>query len=292
MTKEEIAKLRGRASSESGAAAAAADAAAEPSTAAPLVPKPWVSKWVDARGADRATPCLLVRFVVRYRDGKAFSDEWKAARLWPLGATSPAEVLEEEPRDAGEILDAAPSRELRYEPLPAWLGPAGLKEVEKALRERLPDRLAARLLVDDASGKVSLPGEDAEAFAARIAGARALTPAQQAKLDRKRRDLAAAEEQEKQRSQETLTTGLMAAAELIGGLLGKRKTLRTGKVGSVLGKRRMETAAESKVESLRAEVEAIEAQAGAPDPSTFRSVDVVPARAHVDLLSVGVAWLC
>ena len=89
-----------------------------------------------------------------------------------------------------------------------------------------------------------------------------------------------------------MTTGLMAAADFVGGLLGKRPTLKTGKVGSVLSKRRMESAAESKVEALRAEVEALEAETGAPDPSRFRPVDVVPSRAHVDLLSVGVAWLC
>ena len=149
-----------------------------------------------------------------------------------------------------------------------------------------------RQLLDEATGKLSVPGEDADAFASRIAGAVALTPAKLARLEKKRRELAAAEEQERQRERETMTTGLMAAADFVGGLLGKRMTLKTGKVGSVLSKRRMETAAESKVEALKAEVAALEAETGAPDPARFRPVDVVPSKAHVDLLGVGIAWVC
>ena len=75
-------------------------------------------------------------------------------------------------------------------------------------------------------------------------------------------------------------------------MLGKKKTLRVGKVGSVLTKKRMEGTAEAKVEGLKAEVAALEAKLAPPDASRFQKVEVVPAAAHVDVLSIGVAWIC
>ena len=90
---------------------------------------------------------------------------------------------------------------------------------------------------------------------------------------------------------ETLATGLGAAVDILGGLLGKRKTLRVGKVTSVLSKHRIESTAESKVAELRAEVEELEAKVGTPDPGRFQVVDVVPAKTKVDLLGIGVAWV-
>lgn len=294
MTKEEFARLKGASVSAGGPGAfgpAAAIEAPDPSSSVPLVPKPWASKWVDARRGEIARPHLLVRYAVRYRKGKASSTETKGLRLWPLDAGSAAEVLEGEPVVQGEVLDAPPARPLRYEPLPAWLGPAGVRDVEKALKERLGDHLAATLFLDAATGRISTPDESAEEFAARLASEAAPSPALATRLERKRRELAAAEEQEKQRERETLTSGLMAAADLLGGLLGARKSLKTGKVGTVLSKRRMETAAESKVESLRAEVAELDAQTGTGDPSRFQKVEVVPTKASFDLLGVGVAWI-
>jgi hypothetical protein len=67
--------------------------------------------------------------------------------------------------------------------------------------------------------------------------------------------------------------------------------LRVGKVGSVLTKNRLEGAAESRVEALRAEVEELQAKVAPPDPSRFESVSVVPQKSQVDVLSIGVAWL-
>ena len=54
----------------------------------------------------------------------------------------------------------------------------------------------------------------------------------------------------------------------------------------------MEGTAESKVEGLKAEVAALEAKLAPPDASRFEKVNVVPAAAHVDVLSIGVAWIC
>jgi len=89
---------------------------------------------------------------------------------------------------------------------------------------------------------------------------------------------------------ETIASGLGAAVDILGGLLGKRKSLRVGKVGSVLSKHRMESTAESRVAELRAEVEELEGKVGVPDPGRFQVVDVVPTKTQVDLVGIGVAW--
>jgi len=299
MTKDEIGKLRAGSPAAAAAAARAAEAAAQAAAggaenegAAPIVPKPWNVRWADRRGGEIASSHLYVRYAVRYRGAKGSSDEVAGLRLYPLDVAAPADVMEGEALTGLELAETAPAGSVRYAGLPGWLGPSTVKEVEKSIRERLPDKLAERLLLDPVTGKLSNPGENGEAFAARIASSGVDAPAAMAeKLEKKRRDLAAAEEAEKGRSMETLATGLGAAIDLIGGLLGKRKSLRVGKVTSVLSKHRMESTAESKVAELRAEVEELEGKVGAPDPARFQVVDVVPTKAQVDLVGIGVAWV-
>jgi outer membrane murein-binding lipoprotein Lpp len=167
-----------------------------------------------------------------------------------------------------------------------------VKGVEKAVRARLPDKLAAVLLRDPVTGSLSSSGETPEAFASRLAGAVEAPAALREKLEKKRRDLAAAEAAEKTRSMETMASIGTAALDVLGGLLGKRKTLRVGRVGSVLTKTRLEGTAESKVKELAAEIEALEAKLAPPDAARFEKVSVVPAAAHVDVLSIGVVWIC
>jgi hypothetical protein len=53
----------------------------------------------------------------------------------------------------------------------------------------------------------------------------------------------------------------------------------------------MEGAAEARVDALKAEIEELEAKVAPPDPSRFESVSVMPLKSHVDVLSVGVAWV-
>jgi hypothetical protein len=139
---------------------------------------------------------------------------------------------------------------------------------------------------------LSGPGESAEDFAKRLATGAEPPAALHEKLEKKRRDLAAAEAAEQSRSMETMATGLGAAVDILGGLLGKRKSLRVGRVGSVLTKRRLEGTAESKVEGLKAEVATLEAKLAPPDANRFEKVNVVPAAAHVDVLAIGIAWIC
>ncbi|MGE5346709.1 MAG: zonular occludens toxin domain-containing protein, partial [Acidithiobacillales bacterium] len=289
MTREEIARVRGAVPRPAAAAVQAAPEAEAP----PPIPAPWPAKWVRMRGAEIATPHLYVKYAVRYKaDAKTTAPETTAVKLFPLDVAEPSGVVESEAIDVAveDLLEAAPGGKLRYGDLPTWLGPSAVKALERSVKDRLPDKLAATLLKDPVTGSLSLPGESGEAFARRIAGASA-PAALQEKLEQKKRALATAESQEKSRELETAASVASAAVDLLGGLLGKRKSLRVRRVGSVLTKRRLEGTAESRVEALRAEVEELSAKVAAPDPSRFESVSVVPARSQVDLLSIGVAWV-
>ena len=90
---------------------------------------------------------------------------------------------------------------------------------------------------------------------------------------------------------ETMASMAGAAFDVLGGLFAKKKSFKVGKVGGVLSKRRMEGAAETKIETLKAELEELEAKVAAPDPARFEKVDVVPTKTGVDILGVGVAWV-
>jgi hypothetical protein len=288
MTKADFAKLGAGAPASAKTGGAGASGAAPP----PLPPE-WPARWVDRRGADLASPALYVRYAVRYKTAKGISPEAQGVKLFPLAAASAADVLEGDAADAAPsaLLDRAP-RALRYPDLPGWVGPAGVKAAEKAVRARLPDKLATTLLRDPVTGALSLPGETPEAFAARAASGAEAPAALREKLEKKRRDLAAAEAAEQGRSMETYASIGSAALDVLGGLLGKRKTLRVTKVGSVLSKKRMEGTAEAKVEGLKAEIAELEAKLAPPDASRFQKVEVVPAASSVDVLSIGVAWVC
>ena len=165
----------------------------------------------------------------------------------------------------------------------------GGEGAEKAVRERIPDLLATTLFRDPVTG-ASRTRASAEAFAARV-GEKAKPGRLVEKIEKKRRDLAAARSRPRRPARWRRYDDGTAAADVLGGLFGKRKTLRVGKVGSVLSKRRMEGAAETKVETLKAELEELEAKVAPPDPARFESVSVMPLKSHVDVLSIGVAWV-
>jgi hypothetical protein len=293
MTRDELTKLKKAAPAAAGVASAAA---APPKPAAPagppMIPSEWPARWLDRRGGERATPYLWVKAAVRYKSGKGTSDEVTSVKLFPLAADTPREVVQGDALDleGKELLSDAP-RSLTYGELPSWVGTKGVKEAEKALGERLPDLLATTLLRDPLSGLLSNPGEDEETFAARVGEKAKPSAALVERIEKKKRDLAAAEQTEKSRSMETMATMAGAAFDVLGGLFGKRKSLKVGKVGSVLSKRRMEGAAETKIETLKAELAELEAKVAAPDPARFEKVDVVPTKTGVDVLGVGVAWV-
>lgn len=308
MTRDELTKLKKAASAaapssaaatvagSAGAAAAVAAAATLPKAATPagppMLPSEWPARWLDRRGGDRAAPWLWVKAAVRYKSGKGTSDEITSTKLFPLDAATPREVVQGDvlELEGKELLDTAP-RALSYGDLPSWLGAKGVKEAERAVKERLPDLLATTLLRDPLSGILSNPGEGEDDFAARVGEKAKPSAALVERIEKKRRDLAAAEQAEKARSMETMASMAGAAFDVLGGLFAKKKSFKVGKVGGVLSKRRMEGAAETKIETLKAELEELEAKVAAPDPARFEKVEVIPTKTGVDILGVGVAWV-
>jgi hypothetical protein len=304
MTRDELTKLKKAAPAGTAvpsgaafvsgpvAAVAPAPPRAAPPSGPPLLPSEWPARWLDRRGGDRATPYLWVKAAVRYKSGKGTSDEITSTKLFPLDAATPREVVQGDVLDleGKDLLDAAP-RTLAYGELPSWLGAKGVKEAEKAVKERLPDLLATTLLRDPLSGILSNPGEGEDVFAARVGEKAKPSSALVERIEKKRRDLAAAEQAEKARSMETMASMAGAAFDVLGGLFAKKKSFKVGKVGGVLSKRRMEGAAETKIETLKAELEELEAKVAAPDPARFEKVEVIPTKTGVDILGVGVAWV-
>ncbi len=73
----------------------------------------------------------------------------------------PLEALEAEPVAVDEkaVTQEAPAG-IRYGDLPAWLG-GGAKELERALKARLPDKLTQAAFHDPVTGETSRPGRDA-----------------------------------------------------------------------------------------------------------------------------------
>ncbi len=294
MTREDIARVNGSGGLDrgDGARPKRIDAAESTESAAPPpLPSSWKPRWAAKRGADVAAPYLYVRYSIVYRDGATKAPETPGVKLFPLAVDDVSEVLESEALDvAPDALLAEAPPAVRYGELPAWMGPSAVKALEKSVRERLPEKLATTLYRDPVTKGLSAPGETPEAFAARVAGSVA-PAALREKLEKKKRDLAAAMAQEQGRTVEKYTAMATAAADILGGLLGKRKSLKVGKVGSVLTKNRMEGTAEAKVETLKAEIEELEAKVAPPDASRFESVSVLPQKSHVDVLSIGVAWV-
>ncbi|MBK9964518.1 MAG: hypothetical protein IPP07_06315 [Holophagales bacterium] len=257
-----------------------------------MLPSEWPARWLDRRGGDRATPYLWVKAAVRYKSGKGTSDEITTTKLFPLDAATAREVVQGDVLELeGKELGSEAPRTLSYGDLPSWLGTKGVKEAEKAVKERLPDLLATTLLRDPLSGILSNPDEGEDDFAARVSEKAKPSAALVEKIEKKRRDLAAAEQAEKARSMETMASMAGAAFDVLGGLFAKKTSFKVGKVGGVLSKRRMEGAAETKIETLKAELAELEAKVAAPDPARFEKVEVIPTKTGIDILGVGVAWV-
>ena len=78
----------------------------------------------------------------------------------------------------------------------------------------------------------------------------------------------------------------------IGLITGRKRTISN--LPTAMGKQRMEDTAESRVEALKAEVAALEAEAASGagvDPARFQQTQAVPARGGVDLLRYDVLWV-
>jgi hypothetical protein len=285
MTREEISRL-----TKASPAPAAARPAAEAAPAGPpVLPAPFRQLHLKRRGGEVATPHLLVKYAVRYKG----TGETVGVRAWPLSGATAADALEAEPIDVDEaaVVAEAPAG-LRYLDLPGWLAGSGAKGVERALRERLDDKLAVTVFRDPVTKAVSLPGETPEAFAARVGGEGAAGGKLRPRLEKKKAELAVREQEVAGRKQEKWLAIGSAVLRNIGLFTGKKRSV-TG-VGSVLSKNRMEGTAEARLEALRAEVADLErqlAEASEVDPARLVEETLAPVRGGVEILRYEIVWV-
>jgi hypothetical protein len=298
LTREEIGRLmqgqRPAAAPRAGTAAAPAAAAA---TAVPPLPAPWRHNYFARHRGELAAPHLLVKYSVRYGKG---AEEVVRVRAWPLDAGSAAEVLEAEPLEVKEdaVFEEGPPA-LRYSELPGFMGAAtSARAVERALKERLADKLEVTVWFDPLTERHAEPDEEPEAFAARLlsTGPGPDEAKLRERLERKKRDLQAAEQELSGRKKEKWFS---VGTAILGGILSGGRGLSRARrgisgMGSVLNKDRMEGAAESRVEQLRAEVEELDRQVTGlmvVDSSRFEKKTLTPARKDVDLLRYDLLWV-
>lgn len=301
LTREEIERLMAGRTAELAVAAPAAAPAARPggaaaparavAHAAPVLPPPLRGLYLGQYGGELADAHLFVKYAVRYKD----LGERGGVLAWPLAAASAGEVLDGEPVEADEakMVSEAPAG-VRFGELPAWLATAGARGLEKALKDRLPDKLALTLLSDPVTKNMSNPGEDRAAFAARLsaAGGGEQVARLRDKLEKKQRDLATKQQELSGRKQEKWMAIGTTILSNIGLFTGRRKTISGA--GTVLSKNRMENTMEAKVEGLQAEIAGLEAQLqqlAEVDPQRFEEVQLVPAKTAVKLLRYEVVWV-
>jgi hypothetical protein len=291
LTREEIATLM---QPHKGAAPNPAGTPAQPSAStasAPLLPEPFRAFYLKHYGGQIADAHLLVKYAVRYKG----LGELGGLRLWPLQGQAVTELLEGEPLEAQEedLAESAPA-DLRYSDPPAWLAAAGGRGVERALKERLADKLTTVVLTDPVTKTSAAPGESRTDFARRLASAGdgAVVDKLADKLAKKRADLAVREQELSGRKQEKwLAVGGAILSNL--GIFGGRKKTITG-AGAVVSKNRMENTAEARVEALQAEVAALEAEMEELrniDPARFEETPLVPAKSAVKVLRFEVVWV-
>ncbi|HVQ28120.1 MAG TPA: hypothetical protein VMV21_00990, partial [Vicinamibacteria bacterium] len=215
-------------------------------------------------------------------------------RAWPLAGATAAEVLEAEAFEVDEArLAAQGPGGLRYSDLPSFLAISGAKALEKALKERLADKLAVRLLYDPATKASSSPGETAAVFASRLgtAGAPGVEKARD-RVEKKRRELELRQQElQGRKTEKWLAVGTAVLAN-VGLFMGRKRTISG--VGTALSKNRMEGNAEARVEALQAELAELQGELQAltsVDPARFEERDLVPSRTDVKVLRYDVLWV-
>ncbi len=289
LTREEISRLmKGRAAAPAAAKPAAAGSAA---SAPPLLPAPLKNNYLPKYGGEVADACVFVKYAVRYKG----ADESIEAKAWPCTSSSAMESLDTEALELEESqIQSQPPPGLRYGDVPAWLLSGGAKALERALRERLPDKLAVSLYSDPVTREKSRPGETREAFAARLqaeGGGPALERLRD-QLEKKKRDLAMRQQDLAGRKGEKWMAIGFAVLQNIGLLTGRKRTISG--TGAILSKNRMEDNAEARVETLQAEVAELEQELqslGSVDPARFQEEKAVPARTGVKVLRYDVLWV-
>src|SRR5205085_4133543 len=98
--------------------------------------------------------------------------------------------------DGAAVTPAAGRPALRHAALPEWMDRSVARAIDKAVRDRLPAGPGKAAWYDPVTKARSLPGEERDAFAARLAagGGGAKVDALRDKIDKKKRDLASREQ--------------------------------------------------------------------------------------------------
>jgi hypothetical protein len=288
ITREEIGKLM---ATKPGGGKAAAAKAAPSASGPPVLPPPLKHNYLARYGAELADPFLLVKYAVRYKG----ANEVVGVRAYPLGVANVAEILEGDPMEIKESdVTTDPAKDLRYADLPEFVAEVGGRGIEKALRERLADKLALVSFTDPVTRQDSLPGEDRAAFAARLQADGGGAAAQKLKdrLDKKQADLAKRQQDLSGRKSEKWMAIGSAVLQNIGLFTGRKKTVSGA--SAILTKNRMENNAEAQVEALQNEVTELQQklqEIAAVDPARFQEEPLVPARTAVKILRYDLLWV-
>jgi hypothetical protein len=287
LTREEISRLTGE-----HVPAAPGDSAGEPPgpSRPPVLPAPFTHRFLAKHGGELAELHLLVKHAARYKGGP----EVVGLSAWPLHGATPSEALEAEHFEVGEgEVSDGPVPTVRYGALPGWLADDPGREIERALRQRLPDRLSVTVFVDPDSGEESAPGESADDFVRRLHASRGGQAAEKvrARLEKKKSSLAEREEEVEGRRQEKWFA-LGRAVLKMTGLLGRRRGV-TG-IDSVLTKNRLEDKAEARLEAARAEVAELQSELDEivdVDSASLQEKTLRPTRGGVKVLRYDLVWV-
>ncbi|MBK6562531.1 helicase HerA-like domain-containing protein [Candidatus Amarobacter glycogenicus] len=266
----------------------------------PALPSPLRAKYLDLRGGNMAEAYVVVKTAARYKAGGVASDEVKrtlAFRLAPDMALG--ELLDQEPIEVDDDrLSGDLPAGLMFGDLPGFAAASdGAKVIERALRDRLDDRLAAELIFDPVTKKFSNLGEDEAAFAARLggsAGVSAKRTALDTKIAKLERDIATKREEVKGRKFEKWLSVLTAILSNLNVFTGSSKRVKTTGMGSVLTKNRMENTAENRREALEAQLKELRAQReelDAPETSRFERRTIKPTKTDVSIIRYDIAWV-
>lgn len=237
---------------------------------------------------------LLLKFGVRYRVGTSASEETIHELAFPAEqALTPGELLEHAPFSVrGVPFQNSPPQGVTFGPVPSWVQSLKLIKLQAAIKERLPNKLDAKLLVDPITKLISGPTETAEAFATRVIEKQGVAKESQTllrTLEKRRADLAQMDREiTSRKAQKWLDVG----AGVLGLFGGRRSTLSAA--SRAVSSHRMQGGAEAKLEDLQVEVQQLEAQLAAMkdvDPARFTEQLVVPRTTDVQILRLCWAFI-
>ena len=285
LTRDEIGRLK-----SAGPAVPPVPAESSLAEGPPLLPAPFEPLYLPRHGGGLAHVHLVVKHAVRYKG----AGETVGLSAWPLAGATAAEALEAERFEVEEetLEDAAPEG-LEYGAVPEWLDGGAAKAIEKALRDRLPDKLAARVYADPLIGERSGPGETREDFARRLRASGGGEAAEKVReqLEKKKTALKVLEEEVEGRRQEKWFAVGKAVLRMTG-LLGRRRS--SSGVSTVLTKDRLEDKAEARLEAARAVLADLERELAEildVDPRRLQEETLTPGRGGVQVLRRDLVWV-